>query len=354
MPQKLNIQYVSEVISQKSNGLSKVLTEEYVNDRTPLKIQCKCGKIFERTFAKIRGKGRTAFCKDCLNEIRSEKYRLDICDVIDYIKSQGCEYISGNYENNNSKLKIRCRCGNEFQKSFAKFKSGQNRCPSCGNEIVRESKIKYSVEDVKIALAEKGYKIIDEKEYIDSHKPIKCVCKRGHIVGIRYSYFIKGQSGCKKCADLDNSGNSHWNYNDGRSLVTEALRHSVKPWKKEIKEIYGNKCPITGETSYLVVHHLTSFDSILKESSEELGIPIYKTLCEYSDYNDFISLKERFVEKHTVDIGIPIRKKVHFQFHAEYGKSNNTPEQFDEFLRNHYNTSLEEIRKVVANEQQRK
>ena len=100
MPQKLNIQYVSEVISQKSNGLSKVLTEEYVNDRTPLKRQCKCGKIFERTFAKIRGKGRTAFCKDCLNEIRSEKYRLDICDVIDYIKSQGCEYISGNYENN--------------------------------------------------------------------------------------------------------------------------------------------------------------------------------------------------------------------------------------------------------------
>ena len=57
------------------------------------------------------------------------------------------------------------------------------------------------------------------------------------------------------------------------------------------------------------------------------------------------------MEKHTVDIGIPIRKKVHFQFHAEYGKSNNTPEQFDEFLRNHYNTSLEEIRKGVANEQ---
>ena len=102
-------------------------------------------------------------------------------------------------------------------------------------------------------------KIIDEKEYIDSYKPIKCVCKRGHIVGIRYSYFIKGQSGCKKCADLENSGNSHWNYNDGRSLVIEALRHSVKSWKKEIKEIYGNKCPITGETSYLVVHHLTSF-----------------------------------------------------------------------------------------------
>ena len=46
---------------------------------------------------------------------------------------------------------------------------------------------------------------------------------------------------------------------------------------------------------------------IFKEASEELGIPIHKTLCEYSDYNDFITLKERIVKKHTVDIGIPIR-----------------------------------------------
>ena len=343
MPRKLNIEHVSEFVLQKSNGLSQVLSTEYINDREPLKIKCKCGNVFQRPFSKIRGKGRTAFCKDCLNDIRSEKYRLNFNEVIQYINSNDCEFISGDYENENSKLTIKCKCGNVFQKSFGKFKSGQNRCPMCGTESLRQSKFKYSVEDVKKSLSEKGYTIIDESEYVDCVKPIRCNCKRGHQVNIKYLFFLKNQSGCRKCANIENSGENHWNYGNGESLVVEALRHSINFWKKEIKELYGNKCPITHETTYLTVHHLISFDVLLKQASEEINIPIHQKIGDYEDYNDFILLKDKVIEKHSLDMGIPIRKKVHLQFHSKYGKGNNTPEQFNKFLKDFYNISLDEV-----------
>ena len=47
-------------------------------------------------------------------------------------------------------------------------------------------------------------------------------------------------------------------------------------------------------------------------------------------------LENLVLEKHTVDIGILLQRKVHAKFHSIYGVKNNTIEQFNEFIENHY------------------
>lgn len=348
MPKRLTIEYVKEFVRDKTNGECEVLSEEYVNSETPLLVRCSCGNTFKRGFNKLRD--RKIQCVDCKNKETSENYRANIEDVINFINSTGCEYISGEYENNTSLLTIKCRCGNIFKKSYGKFSQGQDRCPKCGKENSRQAKFKYSVEDVKDKLSEKGFSMIDESEYVDCVNPIRCICKRGHETNIKFLYFLRGQSGCKKCANIEQGGSNHWNYKNGKSDVEEALRGAIYAWKKDVIEAYGNRCAVTKSKSNVIAHHLVDFDTLLAESSNELNIPIHKKIGDYERYEDFISLKERFCEKHTVDIGIALSKSVHQSFHRKYDGIV-TQEQFDKFLKEKYNTSLKELQERRTYEQ---
>lgn len=351
MPKRLTIEYVKEFVRDKTNGECEVLSTEYVNSDTPLQVKCGCGEKFNRTFHKMRD--REIMCVSCSKKRMSEKFRADVNDIISKINASGCEYVSGEYVNGTSLLTIRCRCGNLFKKSYAKFASGQDRCPKCGNESLRQAKTKYSVEDVKEKLSEKGFTMIDDKEYVDCVKPFRCICERGHEVEIKFMYFLKGHSGCKRCANIKQGGSNHWMYKNGVSDVEEALRKSIYSWKKDVRELYGGKCAVTGFKSNVIVHHLVDFYTLLEEASKELNIPVYTHIGDYEKYEDFISLKSRILEKHTADIGIPVTRKVHVRFHNEHEGERTTPEMFDEFLKKNYNTSLEAIQRKMKNEQRK-
>ena len=343
MPKKLTIEYVKGFVKNKTEGKCEVLSEKYVNNSTPLRIRCGCGKTFERNFNKLRE--REIMCIDCSRERNSRKFRNNLDDVIQNINSSGCKYISGKYKNNQSVLTIQCRCGNIFQKSYAKFCTGQDRCPKCGNKSLKIKKTKYDIDFVKKELAKKGYSILDEKEYKDNMTPFRCICKRGHFVNIKFLYFLRKESGCAKCAAIDNRNKRNWNYKDGRCNVADLLRDVSNPWKKEIKKSYGNVCAITGKNAErLSVHHLYSFNKLVKEASVETGVPVLEKLSDYDNQDDFYILKDELKRINDSQEGIPMLRKIHNQFHSEYGKQDNTPEQFDQFLKDHYNTNLQNIR----------
>lgn len=343
MPQKLTIEYIKEFVERETNGKCNIIDNIYINDREKLNVKCKCGNVFQRDFAHIR-RGQF-FCNECKKKLFSEKYRADVEDIISKINATGCEYISGEYINGNSILTIRCRCGNVFKKSYAKFSSGQDRCPDCGKESLRQSKFKYSVDYVKEKLSEKGFSMVDEKEYIDCAKPFRCICKRGHEVNIKFLYFLHGQSGCKKCANIEQGSSKHWNYKNGNSNVEEALRQSIYSWKKDVLEMYENKCAVTKSKENVIVHHLVDFYTLLEDASRELNIPVHEHIGDYEKYEDFVLLKDKLVEKHTKEIGIAITRKVHVEFHKECECEKATPEKFDKFLREKYNTCLQEAQK---------
>ena len=92
MPKRKTIDEVRQRIFELSNGTTELLSTEYVNSGTPLKLKCgKCGKIFERDFEHIN-RGRI-WCEKCSHEIASEKNRFSLDHVIDIIRDHGCEYV---------------------------------------------------------------------------------------------------------------------------------------------------------------------------------------------------------------------------------------------------------------------
>ena len=341
MPERKTLDEVKKIIYEKTNGDIKILSDKYINSTTPLKIMCKCGNIFERDFNHLN-KGRF-YCINCSHEKQVEHSRISLDDVKRQISELGCEYISGEYKNCESKLLIRCSCGNTFYKSLHKLKCGQNRCPDCGRLSFVKLNTKYDKDSAKKILLEHGYTMIGD--YINAGTEIKCLCRRNHECDIILSQLLVHRSGCAMCAIIDHSGENHHNYHGGISPISEVIRERIKPWKSEVRNLY-KRCPLTGEYGLKAdVHHLLSFDYIFNSCIKELNIDInsFSMINEIESSELFNNLIDKILEKHTLTSGILISKQVHKQFHSEYGYGNNTPEQFNEFLIKHYSITLDNV-----------
>lgn len=337
MPNKLCYDYVKQYVEDKG---CKLLSKEYVNNSTPLSIQCKCGNIFETTFNKIKIRNQIQ-CKQCKLKASSQRYRMPFEKVIERIKGSGCEYISGEYTNQNSILTLKCKCGNIFNKKMSKFFNGQDHCQECGKLSSAKSKIKYTRDDAVRILGQSGYTLIGD--YKNGYMPIKCLCSKGHSCNIILSSFITNHSGCKKCANENLKGEKHWNYKGGESEVIDFFRKQIKGWKIQVFNKYNRKCVLTDSKKDTVVHHIKPFMTILHESCNELNLPLERKIKDYSQ-SDFDKLTQLVLSKHIIDNGIVLQRKVHNKFHAIYGKVNNTKEQFVEFVEKYYTSKKDKTK----------
>lgn len=347
MPKRFMYDDVLKSVDIISNGKVKLISKEYVNNRTPLLFQCQCGNTFNRSYEKFK-LGRIR-CDKCVSKLMSENYRLDFDYVKSEIEKTGCKYISGEYKKNSSKLYLQCKCGNYFYKSWGKFHSGQNRCNNCGNESLKESKRKYHSENAKEILAEYGYTMIGN--FIDGSTKVECICSNGHKCDIVLSQLVyERHSGCLQCARENRKGENHWNYKGGISMLDDDIRKSLSDWKNSIRELYNHKCPITHKDKLnTTVHHLYSLSSIYNDVIDELGINIklHDTVKNNNlSEEDKQLIISKVIEKHTNMTGILIDKDIHIEFHKQYGYGKNTPEQFDEFLRCNYSLTLDQILKI--------
>ncbi len=96
----------------------------------------------------------------------------------------------------------------------------------------------------------------------------------------------------------------------------------------------GYSCVYTKDPDF-VIHHLISFNTLLEQASETTKVPILAKIEDYSNYYDFIKLNKELLRLHTLSIGITISKKIHSEFHKRYGLGNNTPQQFEDFIKNY-------------------
>ena len=156
----------------------------------------------------------------------------------------------------------------------------------------------------------------------------------------------------KRIQTLSNYTKKQWQNNNYRDLMSynkssswkggvtelnEALRDWVDGYKKLYKKKVGYKCEVTGKkVKNLHLHHLFSFDLIIRDAHEKFNIERRETIGEYNS-EELLLLKKYVIEFHeNNNIVILIDKKIHEQFHEIYGNGNNTPEQFKEFIENFY------------------
>lgn len=118
------------------------------------------------------------------------------------------------------------------------------------------------------------------------------------------------------------------------NYLSEYIRKRNKNWKKQSAKQCNYKCVITGKR-FQEIHHLYGMNKILQETLCDLNYPENISIQELSD-SDLKTILNHFYEvQNNYPLGICLSKDIHKKFHDCYGYGDNTPDQFDEFLKTH-------------------
>lgn len=171
----------------------KLITIEYKDSRSKLKIQCPNNHEYEVSFTTFKTGRR---CKICSNIKLGLSRKLTYEYVYNYFKEQNCELLETEYINSNTKMKYRCKCMNISKINFNSFKNGR-RCLKC-SIIRRKEKRKHSYKYIKNIIESTGY-ILLSTQYKNANEKIKIRCKNDHEYEVTFASFQVGRR-CRKCA----------------------------------------------------------------------------------------------------------------------------------------------------------
>ena len=114
--------------------------------------------------------------------------------------------------------------------------------------------------------------------------------------------------------------------------LSEYIRKRNKQWKKDSIKNCGYQCVIT-KGRFQAIHHLYGMNLILKETLEELSMIEKEHFEDYTE-NELNIIVNKFYEVQSrYPLGLCLSKEIHKDFHDKYGYGNNTPEQFEKYLK---------------------
>ena len=186
---KHTYEYIKEQIEKDGY---KLLSEDYVDAHTKLEVRCDKGHIYEVVYNSFQQGSR---CLICSKKKNGSSQRLSYGYVKEQIEAEeGYELLSEEYVNSKIKLKIQCDKGHIYEANWGHFKSGQ-RCPHCaGKAKLTYEYVKEQIESVD------GYKLISDI-YINSKTNLKIQCNKDHIYKANWGHFRNGTR-CPYCAGL--------------------------------------------------------------------------------------------------------------------------------------------------------
>ena len=115
--------------------------------------------------------------------------------------------------------------------------------------------------------------------------------------------------------------------------LSKYIRNNNSEWKLMSMKNCNFACVISSER-FDEIHHLYGSNLILNETLFLLKLPPYKDINKYTEIElkNILDTYKKIQAKHPH--GACLTKGWHKSFHDKYGYGNNTPEQFEEFLRN--------------------
>jgi len=294
-------------------------------------FECKiCGnKWVADTWSVWQGNG----CPECCKVKSRNRFSHKIEYIKNFVESRNCKLISQEYKNNKTPILIQFECGHVLDITFTSFQRGAG-CRICGLEKLKYSR-KYTMERINKIMDNNNLVFISfPEEYINRKSFIEYSCSFGHINNVIFGSFLKTKK-CYVCSKIDLidrvSGVNASNWQGGLTEVKTYLSKRITNWEKKCKEQSNSKCVITGK-DYEDIHHVYSFNLILKESIEELNFELKETIGEY-EKEDLKLLINKIREKHKkYPLGVCLTRDWHMKFHNIYGYGDTTPEMWYEFL----------------------
>jgi len=307
-----------------------IIIGEYVDAKTKIKCQCNIDNHeWESTPNNLlRGNG----CPKCNNVNTSQRCKKDESVFINQMLliNNNIEFIS-NYIKSNVDIKCRCKLdGCEWDMKPSNLLIGHG-CPICSKKKRFDKSILPNSEFVN-RLKQINHNIEPLEEYKGTNVKIKCKCIIDNFEWYPVPTNLYKGEGCPKCKciNLSNENSSSWK--GGISSLSDYIRNHIRQWKYDSIKSSNYKCIITGNR-FDVIHHLYSFNLIVKETLSILHYDILKEIHNYSDeqINNIINV---CVELHyKYGLGVCLCNEEHELFHSIYGRGDNTPEQFEEFIK---------------------
>lgn len=225
----------------------KLISSEYINNRSPLDYICPNGHVHKVSLAHwLYSNSRCPYCSN------SVKYDFEYVKKV--FKDRGFKLLSKIYNNNKEKLKCVCDKGHVVYMSFYSVKTGK------GCSICKKNK-QFSIDEVKSFFEQDNYKLLTDK-YKNNRSILWYICPEGHRHKTNLFTWRQGRR-CPTCKgikiSIERTGSGHPNWQGGISCEPYCPVWSDKRYKNDIKIRDNNTCQnpyCYGTSSKLVIHHI--------------------------------------------------------------------------------------------------
>lgn len=266
----------------------KLLSTEYLNEKTPLKYIAKCGHERTSTYNNFsRGKGD--LCPTCRRKDNGIKKSLGYEVIKAAFESEGCRVLNSDFRRNTDPVRYIALCGHENVSDYSHF-VGQHLgrvCNTCSKSIL------YKYDYVRECFEAEDCVLL-EPEYKNCKTPMRYIAKCGHESTITFDAFRNSDTTTKRCRKCQKK-----TYHE---VPSDRNRQAAKTWRKAVYEKDSYTCLKCGKHGgELNAHHLSAYDT---DSERRFDVNNGVTLCP----------------------------KCHIVFHSVFGFGGNTPEQFYQWL----------------------
>ena len=216
------------------------------------------------------------------------------------------------YESNTTtKLPLKCKCGEKFEKTFGAFRKGQKQCRECGFKRGAKKLKKRII--TKCDCCGKDMEIIKCKGVYNHHFCSQECHNKWKSMRMTGNKINEGRfltDDIKKKISKANkgrlSGSNNPNYNPKMTDEERERGRKILGYQEFIKEVYKRDnytCQRCGDNKggNLVAHHLNGYDTFKEQRTE-------------------------------VNNGVTLCNVCHKEFHSLYGYGNNTKEQYEEWI----------------------
>lgn len=247
------------------------------------------------------------------------------------------------YKNNKTPIKFLCHIHSKnendyFEKNISSFLTSKKGCTKCGIESSTKSRRKNVIEIEREFLSKNMLTVdVNENNYVNKDLSlINFICLKHWDKGIQnttYNGFRNSNNSCKFCICESTSSENHHSWKGGITPLQNYMRDKINPWKVDSFSYYNNTCIVTGtKNNKNIIHHLYGFNSILEEALLELKLSIRPEVNMYNQ-EELKSIEDLCLTKHySYGFGVCVFYEIHNIFHKIYGKGNNTPSQWEDFI----------------------
>lgn len=175
------LEEVREIFAKEN---AKLISKEYKGYKSEIEFICSCGREGKRTFEQFR---KSKNCEACGYE--STAYTIE--ELQEMFASKGFKLLENEVKGVVHRYRCICHCGRETNKSWRSLKNGKG-CRQC-----QIDNSKFSYEEAREIFRNSGWLLLDNF-YFNNNYLHNAICKCGNITKKRLSD-LKRYPGCLKC-----------------------------------------------------------------------------------------------------------------------------------------------------------